>query len=110
MICLGCGLVMDRVAYKTFGNGIADNVSTVNIAPDSIQPKILLDHADRVLVYGNQGKSQYPGVWTFSGLLSSNRNLFEVDPNRQEDEGDYVIPEEGIHQALCGKALILSRK
>jgi hypothetical protein len=32
----------------------------------------------------------------------------EVDPNRQDDDIGFILPQEGIDQALCSKALLLS--
>lgn len=93
-----------------YGSGSSDAERIISLRPDTTGTHVLVEHSNKVVVYGHQGKSQYPGVWTFSDLISSNRNLVEVDPNRQEDEGDYVIPVEGIHNSLRGKALVLSNR
>jgi len=75
---------------------------------DTVLSHNLLTDSEDILVYGLQGKSQYPGVWSLSSLIASNKNLVEVDPNRQDDDIGFILPQEGIDKALCSKALLLS--
>ena len=58
-------------------------------------------------VFARHGKSSHLGLWKYSDLLESNGNLVEVDPKRTRP-GEYVIPEGGIKEGLCGKAILLS--
>ncbi|XP_061193725.1 actin maturation protease-like [Saccostrea echinata] len=60
-----------------------------------------------VFVYGMQGKSQNIGVWSLDKVLESNANLREVDPNREAEVEQYIIPQEGIQMVLCNKVVIL---
>lgn len=100
----GIGLVIDRCVCDslTGGDGYVFTGSY-----ETIMNHNLVNYAEEILVYGLHGKSQYPGVWSLSSLISSNRNLIEVDPNRLQDEIGYVLPSEGIESTLCGKALVL---
>ena len=68
---------------------------------------LLATSAARLYVLARHGKSSHLGMWKFSDLLKSNDNLVEVDPKRTRP-GEYVIPEGGIKDGLCGKALLLS--
>ncbi|CAC5408867.1 unnamed protein product [Mytilus coruscus] len=105
----GFGLVLDSSVIDKKGL-TADDGCVINVASDTILSSNLLDDAEDILVYGLQGKSQYPGVWSLSSLIASNKNLVEVDPNKQDDDKGYILPEEGIDKALCSKALLLSRR
>lgn len=60
-----------------------------------------------VFVYGIQGKSRNVSLWPLHNLLASNANLREVDPNREAETGQYLIPQEGIQSVLCNKIVIL---
>lgn len=60
-----------------------------------------------VFVYGIQGKSRNVSLWPLHRLLASNANLREVDPNREAETGQYLIPQEGIQCVLCNKIVIL---
>lgn len=60
-----------------------------------------------VFVYGIQGKSRNVSLWSLNRLLASNANLREVDPNREAETGQYLIPQEGIQRVLCNKVVIL---
>ncbi|XP_063426882.1 actin maturation protease-like [Mytilus trossulus] len=104
----GFGLVLDSSVSDQKGLTVDDSC-VVNVASDTILSNTLLDDAEDILVYGLQGKSQYPGVWSLSSIIASNRNLVEVGPNKQDDDIGYILPEEGIEKALCSKALVLSR-
>lgn len=104
----GFGLVLDSSVSDKKGLTMDDGC-VFNVASDTILSNNLLDDAEDILVYGLQGKSQYPGVWSLSSIIASNRNLVEVDPNKQDDDIGYILPEEGIDKALCSKALVLSR-
>jgi hypothetical protein len=60
-----------------------------------------------VFVFGVQGKSQRVGLWSLDRLLDSNANLREVDPGREAEVDQYVLPPEGIQQVLCHKIVVL---
>lgn len=60
-----------------------------------------------VFVYGIQGKSRNVSLWPLHNLLASNANLREVDPNREAETGQYLLPQEGIQSVLCNKIVIL---
>lgn len=63
----------------------------------------------QVYVFARHGKSSHLGLWKFSDLLESNKNLLEVDRKRTRP-GEYIIPCGGIKEGLCGKALVISKK
>nr|XP_022333801.1 UPF0692 protein C19orf54 homolog [Crassostrea virginica] len=63
--------------------------------------------ASDVFVYGVQGKSRNIGLWSLQSLLASNANLEEVDPRREIETGQFIIPQEGIQRALCNRVVIL---
>ena len=66
--------------------------------------KTLRQNTDKVLgvfVYGQQGKSKHTQASTISELLASNAQLVELGPDRATD--DYVVPEGGLQQGLCGQ-------
>lgn len=60
-----------------------------------------------VFVCGHQGKSKYAGTWPLKDLLESNNNLVEIGPERSGDE--YIVPEGGIKEGLCGKIVRIFR-
>lgn len=70
--------------------------------------KLSLGLSTRLHVFARHGKSTHLGLWKFTDLLESNKNLVEVDPKRTRP-GEYVIPEGGIERGLCGKALLVSK-
>ncbi|XP_062574006.1 actin maturation protease-like [Saccostrea cucullata] len=67
----------------------------------------LLVSSPDVFVFGMQGKSQNIGVWSLDKVLESNANLREVDPDREAEVDQYIIPREGIQRVLCNKVVIL---
>ena len=70
--------------------------------------QLLLGSSAKLYVFARHGKSAHLGLWKFTDLLESNKNLVEVDPKRTKP-GEYVIPEGGIKRGLCGKALLVSK-
>ena len=56
------------------------------------------------------GKSRHTAVWTLESLRRSNANLFELDPSKERQTGQYLIPEEGLCKELCGKVVVLFSK
>lgn len=62
----------------------------------------------QVYVFARHGKSTHLGLWKLKDLLESNSNLVELDPKRTRP-GEYVIPDGGIEEGLCGKALLISK-
>ena len=56
------------------------------------------------------GKSRYTAVWTLESLRRSNANLFELDPSKERETGQYLIPEGGLCKELCGKVVALFSK
>lgn len=70
--------------------------------------KQLLGSLAHYYVFARHGKSSHLGLWKFSDLLESNKNLVEIDPKRTRP-GEYIIPEGGIKEGLCGKALLISK-
>lgn len=66
-----------------------------------------LQSSDQLYVFARHGKSAHLGLWRFTSLLESNRNLVEMDPKRTRP-GEYVIPDGGIERGLSGKALVVS--
>lgn len=54
------------------------------------------------------GKSSHTAVWGLESLKRSNANLFELDPSKEKQVGNFIVPEEGIHVGLCGKMLVIS--
>lgn len=71
--------------------------------------QLITSSLTQVYVFTRHGKSSHLGLWKFSDLLESNKNLLEVDPKRTRP-GEYIIPCGGIKEGLCGKALIISNK
>lgn len=67
-----------------------------------------MSEASDVYVLAKQGKSAHLGIWSFTALEASNANLVEMDPNRSQEEYQYVVPSGGIQQALCQKIVILN--
>ncbi len=59
-----------------------------------------------VRVFAYHGKSTYPGLWSLNDLLKSNKQLNEVDPNRNSSFG-YVAPVDGLSKTLSSKILIV---
>ena len=53
------------------------------------------------------GKSRHTAVWTLESFETSNANLFELDPSKEEEAGQYLIPEGGVHEGLCGKVVVM---
>ena len=54
------------------------------------------------------GKSRHTAVWSLDCLKSSNANLFELDPSKGKEVGNYIVPEEGLCVGLCGKIVVMS--
>ena len=106
-ILIGCGLIIDTSVCSSKGLTTEDGC-VFTASSDTVLSHNLLTESEDILVYGLQGKSQYPGVWSLSSLIASNRNLVEVDPNRKDDDIGFILPQEGIDEALCSKALLLS--
>lgn len=103
----GCGLIIDTSVCSSKGLTTEDGC-VFTASSDTVLSHNLLTESEDILVYGLQGKSQYPGVWSLSSLIASNRNLVEVDPNRKDEDIGFILPQEGIDKALCSKALLLS--
>lgn len=72
----------------------------------SVPPDLIISSSD-VFVYGVQGKSQHVGLWPLNRLLNSNANLRVVDPSREAEVDQYVLPQEGIQQVLCNRIVVL---
>ncbi|XP_065348275.1 actin maturation protease [Cloeon dipterum] len=53
-----------------------------------------------------QGKSRLLSAWPLLALAASNENLFQFDPEREASDLEYIVPEGGLRQGLCGKALL----
>lgn len=53
-----------------------------------------------------QGKSKRPAIWSYESLQTSNYNLKEVDPKRNNHE-EYVLPLDNKLTDLCGKIIVL---
>ncbi|XP_059471138.1 actin maturation protease [Neocloeon triangulifer] len=56
-----------------------------------------------------QGKSRHLSAWPLTDLVTSNENLVQIDPEREASDLEYIVPEGGLKQGLCGKALLLKR-
>jgi len=54
------------------------------------------------------GKSRHLGMWSLSAIKQSNANLKEPGPTRISE--NYVIPDGGLVEGLCGKAVLLQKK
>jgi hypothetical protein len=67
----------------------------------------LLPSAVRVHVLALQGKSRHLSAWPLSDLVASNENLRQLDPERQASELEYIVPEGGLQEGLCGKAILI---
>ncbi|KAK0411333.1 hypothetical protein QR680_005606 [Steinernema hermaphroditum] len=60
-------------------------------------------------VFGVQGKSRYPGVWSIQALMRSNAQLKELGSVRASDDLVYRLPANGVAE-LCGKCVLLQRR
>lgn len=67
----------------------------------------LLPNTSRVHVLALQGKSRHLSAWPLSDLVASNENLRQLDPEREASELEYIVPEGGLQEGLCGKAIII---
>jgi hypothetical protein len=67
----------------------------------------LLPSTDRVHVLALQGKSRHLGAWPLRDLVQSNENLRQLDPEREASELEYIVPEGGLQEGLCGKAILI---
>ena len=47
-------------------------------------------------------------MWTLASVEKSNANLFELDPIKKQN-GNFVVPEEGIGVGLRGKIVITNQ-
>lgn len=54
------------------------------------------------------GKSHHTAVWSLDSVKNSNENLFELNPSKEKEVGNYVLPEEGLREGLCGKIVVIS--
>lgn len=67
----------------------------------------LLPTTDLVHVLALQGKSRHLSAWPLPDLVESNENLRQLDPERQASELEYIVPEGGLQEGLCGKAILI---
>ena len=77
----------------------------------SPSPKLTLPQNSKpqnIYFCAKHGKSSHTAVWGLECLKRSNANLFELDPAKEKQVGNYIVPEEGIHVGLCGKMLLIS--
>ena len=76
----------------------------------SPSPQLSLPHnckPQNIYFCAKHGKSNHTAVWGVESLKRSNANLFELDPSKEKQVGNYVVPEGGIHVGLCGKMLVI---
>jgi hypothetical protein len=59
------------------------------------------------LALTQQGKSKRIGVWTPSELYDSNYQLTELGPERSVE--DFVLPDGGVEEGLCGQIVRIHR-
>lgn len=74
-------------------------------------PSFMLPHNCKprhVYFCAKHGKSNHTAVWSLDSLKSSNANLFELDPSKEKQVGNYIVPEEGLRVGLCGKIVVIS--
>ncbi|KAK2721403.1 actin maturation protease-like [Artemia franciscana] len=64
---------------------------------------------EHIYVVCRQGKSKHLGVWPLLSLLASNSNLVEYPPSLLED-GNYILPTEGIDIALKDTFVVISKE
>ena len=77
----------------------------------SPSPTFALPHnckPQNTYVCAKHGKSRHTAVWSLDCLKRSNANLFELDPSKEKQVGNFIVPEQGIHISLCGKMLVIS--
>jgi len=77
----------------------------------SRSPAFVLPHnceLQNVYFCAKHGKSRHTAVWGLECLKRSNANLFELDPSKEKQVVNYIVPEEGIHVGLCRKILVIS--
>ncbi|TKR86609.1 hypothetical protein L596_011169 [Steinernema carpocapsae] len=67
------------------------------------------EDACEAFVFGIQGKSRYPGVWSIEALCRSNAQLRELGTVRASEELVYRLPENGVSE-LSGKCVLLQRR
>jgi hypothetical protein len=67
----------------------------------------LLPNTVHMHVLALQGKSRHLSAWPLSDLVESNENLRQLDPERQASELEYIVPEGGLQEGLCGKAILI---
>jgi len=73
--------------------------------------KLILPHNCKprhIYLCAKHGKSRHTAVWTQESVRNSNANLFELNPSKQIQAENYIIPEEGISAGLCGKIVVIS--
>ena len=65
---------------------------------------------EQVYLLAKQGKSKRLAIWDYTSLESSNSNLIQIDPKRN-DPLEYVLPEGGdqLTQHLRSKIIVLER-
>ncbi|XP_068730365.1 actin maturation protease-like isoform X1 [Montipora capricornis] len=64
--------------------------------------------AQHIYLCAKHGKSRHTAVWTLASVEKSNANLFELDPIKKQN-GNFVVPEEGIGVGLRGKIVITNQ-
>ena len=77
----------------------------------SPSPTFILPHdcnPQHIYFCAKHGKSRHTAVWTLDSLKSSNANLFELDPSKEKQAGNYIVPEEGLSEGLCGRIVVIS--
>lgn len=73
--------------------------------------KLILPHNCKprhIYLCAKHGKSRHTAVWTQESVRNSNANLYELNPSKQIQAENYIIPEEGISAGLCGKIVVIS--
>lgn len=74
-------------------------------------PELILPHsckAQHIYLCAKHGKSRHAAVWSLESVKNSNANLNELDPAKEEQAGNYIVPEEGISVGLCRKIVVIS--
>lgn len=94
------------------------SLDTQHAQPDSSLPWLLLptdacscpinsSQPREVHILAKQGKSLRYQIWSLDCIAESNQQLRRMDPQKENDGTEYVLPEGGVEAGLLGKAVLL---
>ncbi|XP_036392421.1 UPF0692 protein C19orf54 homolog [Megalops cyprinoides] len=100
--------------------GVAEaGLDAAKFQNDPVLPWLLLprgtpcwpvEGVQEVYILAKQGKSLRYQLWGLEGLVQSNAQLREMDPQRAADGSPYILPPGGVEAGLAGKVVLLHKR